>query len=242
MKISAAIALFLLPVVLVSARGESGADAYRAGEFARAAELFENELDRGPSSAGLYFNLGLALKKAGDPARASLNLRRALMLDPLLVDARIELSDLERAQGIPLSPVDWRVHFAERVPLMPVLVAGFALFWLGAFWLLLLAWAGSRRFLPAASGILTLLAGAALFLGAYSSDPRFLWRSAQVVIEPASLLATPAERSESVVRLPVGSMVHALRSSGSWVFASLPDGTDGWVAAANLTPLVPVQN
>jgi len=37
-------------------------------------------------------------------------------------------------------------------------------------------------------------------------------------------------------------MVHALRSSGSWVFVSLPDGTEGWVAAANLTPLVPVQN
>jgi tetratricopeptide (TPR) repeat protein len=231
-----------LSVALVSARGESGADAYRAGEFARAAELFESELDQGPSSAGLYFNLGLALKKAGEPARASLNLRRALMLDPLMVDARVELSDLDRAQGIPFSPVDWRTHFSERVPLLPVLVAGFTLFWLGAFWLLVLAYAGSRRFLPAASGVVTLLAGVVLFLGAYSSDPRFLWRSAEVVVEPAALLATPAGRSESLAQLPEGSMVHALRSSGSWVFVSLPDGTEGWVTAANLTPLVPPKN
>ena len=78
--------------------------AYEAGDFAKSAREFEMALASGPKSAGLYYNLGQALKKQGETGPAALNFRRAMMLDPQIIDARISLSDIERSKGIPLIP------------------------------------------------------------------------------------------------------------------------------------------
>lgn len=218
---------------------QTGSEAFRDGDFAKAAEHFEEVVASGQQSAGLFYNLGLAQKQSGDPAKASLNLRRALMIDPLMVDARMALSDLERSQGIPFAPVDWKANLAEHVPLLPILVAGFVIFWLGAFWLLYLVIRRNRRVLPALAGILFCVLGAVLFLAGYASDPRFLWRTGSVALEPSDLLAAPADRSEVVARIPAGSMLHVLRTSGNWAYGALPDGTKGWTQAQTLAALVP---
>ena len=55
---------------------------------------------QGPS-AGLYYSLGIAEQKDGQRAQAAVNLRRAIMLDPRMVDARMALSEIERSQGVP---------------------------------------------------------------------------------------------------------------------------------------------
>jgi Flp pilus assembly protein TadD len=70
------------------------------GEFLLAAELFEAELraTRRPD-AGVYANLGLALAKAGELARAEAALLQALQLDPGHAEALTNLATIYDATG-----------------------------------------------------------------------------------------------------------------------------------------------
>jgi tetratricopeptide (TPR) repeat protein len=215
--------------------------AYSGGDYEKAARNFETALSTEGPSAGLYHNLGMALKKQGDAGGAALNFRRAIMLDPRLVDARVALSDLERAKGIPMEPVSWLNRFAEHVPLLPFLVCGFVTFWLGAFFVL-----GQALLKPRGSGmlmfgLLALALGTALFCVAYLADPKFEWRESAIILatDGASLLKAPAERSESVAKLPAASMVRLVKTNGEWAFAKLPDGKSGWLPVSSLAPLLP---
>ncbi len=215
--------------------------AYEAGDFTKAAREFETALASGPKSAGLYYNLGQALKKQGEAGPAALNLRRALMLDPRLVDARISLSDIERSKGIPLIPPGWKDQLIERVPLYPLLVLGFVLFWLGAFVWLFSAYRSFGNRLALLAGLLVALTGAAIFTLAYIADPRFQWRDGAVVVatDGASLLSAPAERSPLVAKLPAALPLRVKRTSGEWVYAKLDDGKSGWLPLSAITDLVP---
>ncbi len=219
---------------------DEAAASYEKGDFVRAARTFETALASGPKSAGLYFNLGQSLKKEGDAGAAVLNFRRALMLDPRLADARMALSDTERAKGIPLAATDWRDLLAERVALFPLLVVSFGIFWLGAFWLLAGLWLRSGPFAMTAAFLLAVI-GAAGFSAVYLADPRFAWRSAAVVISPegASLLSAPADRSDVLAKLPPGSTVTWKRESGDWAYCATPDGKSGWMQAARVERVLP---
>lgn len=214
--------------------------AYREGDFSKAAREFETALAAGKPSAGGYYNLGLAYRKAGQPAQAALNFRRAIMLDPRMMDARMALSDVERSQGIPLPPVDWRTWLAEIGSLPVLLMLGFVAFWIGAYWFLFLATRPRSGFLAIAAAAILCMAGLAIFVAAYLADPRFIWRSASVALDPGVLLSAPADRSEKVAPVPAGAVVHVLHKSGDWTYCRLPDGTEGWLAGSTtLQPLLP---
>jgi len=215
--------------------------AYEAGDFAKSAREFETALASGPKSAGLYYNLGQALKKQGETGPAALNFRRALMLDPQLIDARISLSDIERSKGIPLISAGWKDQFIERVPLFPLLVFGFVLFWLGAFLWLISAYQRFGNRLALVSGLVLALVGMTIFTLAYLADPRLQWRDSAVVVaaDGVSLLSAPAERSPLVAKLPAAAAVRVIRTSGEWVYAKLDDGKSGWLPLNTITDLVP---
>ncbi len=229
---------------LVIAQGDSIIDAassaYEAGDFAKASRDFETALVSGEKSFGLYYNLAMSQRKEGQAGNAALNLRRAILLEPRNVDARVALSDIERSKGIPMPASDWKAKFAEHLPLLPFLVCGFVLFWAGAFLGLFGAFK-NRGYGPLVSGVLLAVAGAAIFSAAYVSDPRFAWREASIVTssEGVALLKSPAERSEAVAKLSSGSMVRIVRMNGEWAYAKLPDGKSGWLLAGGLTRLVP---
>jgi tetratricopeptide (TPR) repeat protein len=240
-------AFILLSLVignLAIAEGDSIIDAassaYESGDFAKASRDFETALASGDKSFGLYYNLAMSQKKEGQAGNAALNLRRAILLEPRNVDARVALSDIERSKGIPMPASDWKAKFAEHLPLLPFLVCGFVLFWAGAFLGLFGAFQ-NQGYGRLVSGVLVAVAGAAIFSAAYVSDPRFAWRESSIVTssEGVALLKSPAERSEAVAKLPSGSMVRIVRINGEWAYAKLPDGKSGWLLAGGLTRLVP---
>lgn len=214
--------------------------AYEAGDFSKAAREFETALASGPKSAGLYFNLGQALKKGGEAGPAALNLRRALMLDPRLMDARIALSDIERSKGIPMAAAGWKEQLIERVPLYPVMFLGFVIFWIGAFLGLMVAFQRSQNRFGLLAGFVFAILGAAIFVVTYMADPRFQWRDGAVVVaaDGASLLTAPAERSPLVTKLPTASLLRVVRTSGEWVYAKANDGKSGWLPRNSITDLV----
>lgn len=231
------------PMPGLAAPIEAAAEAYEKGDFAQAVREYETAISSAGPSAGLYYNLGIASKKAGDVGGAALALRRSLMLNPRSVDARMALSDLERSAGIALNPPAWTDRLAEYVPLVPLLVIGFTGFWFGMF-LILAAVGLQRRPWMLASGVAVAVAGAVVFTAAYLSDLRFAWRFAAVVVdsEGVSMGQAPAERSQAVAKLPQGSLVRMVRESGDWAYCRLPDGRTGWIPQAAVKPLVPEQS
>jgi len=230
-----------LPFGCLRASVEDAFAAYEAKDYAAAARGFETAIAAGPASAGLYFDLAMALKKSDDPAGAAINLRRAIALDPRFTDARMALSEIERSKGIPLEQANWRSWLAEYAPLGVLLAAGFSLFWAGAFVLLAQAFRARASWPGSASGVLLAAAGAGLFVAAYYSDPRFAWRDMAVVVNGAGskLSADPSERADAVARLPAATPLEAVRANGPWTYCRMADGRGGWVPTADLAMVIP---
>jgi tetratricopeptide (TPR) repeat protein len=219
-----------------------GSTAFAKGDFPAAIRAFEAALKAQGPSAQIYYNLAMAQQKEGQRASAAVSLRRAIMLDPRMLDARMALSEIERSQGVPAVAPTWREWVAERVPLHVLMVGGCTLIWLGAFLFLYYVFVRKGRLLRLSAAVGLLVIGAALFSIGYLADPRVSERHMAVVSEKdgVTLLAAPANQSATVVRLPGAAPVRILGRSGEWTFCSAPGGERGWAPSASLDGVVPV--
>jgi len=235
------VCFFLVAICVRADSIQDGNAAFAKGDYPAAISAFRSALSTQGPSAGLYYSLGLAEQKAGQRAQAALNFRRAIMLDPRMVDARMALSEIERSQGVPAVPANWREFVAERAAVNVFLIIGCSLAWLGAFLLLFVIFARAGRLLPLAGAAGLIAAGTGLFLFGYLADPRVSERNAAVVCENegVSLLSAPADQSATVTRLPGAASVRILRQSGEWTFCSAPSGEKGWAPSKSLEPVVP---
>jgi tetratricopeptide (TPR) repeat protein len=233
--------LFLAALCARADTIQDGKAAFAKGDFPAAIRAFESALATQGSSPGLHYSLGVAQQKDGQRALAALNLRRAIMLDPRMVDARMALSEIERSQGVPTMSSDWRELVAERVPLKALLIAGCVLAWLGGFLLLFVVFVKGGRLLPLAGALGLIAAGTALFLAGYLADPRVSERNVAVVSakEGVALLAAPADQSAVVLRLPGAAPLRILGRSGEWTFCSGPGGEQGWAPSKSLEAVMP---
>jgi tetratricopeptide (TPR) repeat protein len=235
------VCLFLATVCVRADTTADGNAALAKGDFPAAIRAFESALATQGPSAGLYYGLGIAEQKDGQRAQAAVNLRRAIMLDPRMADARMALSEIERSQGVPSVPASWREFVAERAPLKALLITGCALAWLGAFLLLFVVFVKAGRLLPLAGTVGLVAAGTGIFLIGYLADPRVSERNAAVVSEKegVTLLSAPADQSAAVLRLPGAAPLRILRRIGEWTFCSAPDGERGWAPSKSLEAVLP---
>ena len=107
MNCAGRLSLVCLLLATVCVRADTIADgnaAFAKGDFPAAIRAFESALATQGPSAGLYYSLGIAEQKDGQRAQAAVNLRRAIMLDPRMADARMALSEIDRSQGVPSVP------------------------------------------------------------------------------------------------------------------------------------------
>jgi tetratricopeptide (TPR) repeat protein len=234
----------LLFVVVYSARADFVADgraAFAKGDYPAAAQAFESALETLGPSAALYYNLAVVDQKRGEHAQAALNLRRAIVLDPRMTDARMALSEIERSQGVPPAPSNWRDVLAERAPLKTLLMVGCGLAWLGAFLLLFVVFMRDHRILPVTGAVALLAFGGAIFVFGYLADPRVSERNVAIVSQNSGvpLLSTPADQSAAVTKLPAAAAVRILQERGEWTFCSAPSGEKGWAPSKSLERVVP---
>lgn len=126
-------ALLLLVSSLAGADVLSDARArFQDGEYEQATKLFEQSLEKSPPSAAVFYELGRALTKAGQEARAALNSagRWYWIRDSLRQPQRQEAN---LALGIPPKKQTWQGRILERIPLDTLTLTGTILFWAGAF-------------------------------------------------------------------------------------------------------------
>lgn len=228
---------------LGSARADEFSDgnaAFEKGDFPAAVKAYEKAAAKPDAGANVYFNLGNAYYRSGQPGKAAVNYERALVLAPRHPEAKANLAFLRR-------------QLNALTPETPTLLApaaalgsdGTAIALSVGAWLLLGGVAlrlfqGSRL---AAWGVggggLLLALWAGLSLWQLGPGRRALDRL--IVIAPKGVRATyaPAENARTAANLSAGAEVRFLQQRAVWTYISLPDGARAWVPSETLERVMP---
>jgi tetratricopeptide (TPR) repeat protein len=203
---------------------------YAAGNFAKAAETYEELVESGHGNAAAFYNLGNSYFQLHDFGRAILNYERALTLEPNHPEARTNLSVAEEEAHALELPPDWRdsvLHFARP---NQYAVAGAAVFWIGAFLLAALVGAGRRRRLVLLGGLFCMSLCFLLAFVVYSLETGPRGGSMAIVAKgPTEARLATADTAANVLTLPAGSEIKIEERRGDWAYALLPNGMHGWV-------------
>ena len=204
--------------------------AYVDGDFAEAARTWTSLIEAGHPTGDLYYNLGNALYRDGQPARAMLAWRRAAALSPRdgdvtanLARARRQVQDrLEDTNGPGLFFWQSTLSTSEQGWLAALLSAVLGL--LGVLGRL-------RREL--ALGIPAVLVGVpAVLLSASTFSGLQAPLGGVVLADQVEVRSAGGEASGVVLfALHAGAEVTLGDTLGSWQLVVLPDGRKGWVPA-----------
>lgn len=217
---------------------ERGNQQYAAGQFPEAIATYEALVRQHQWSTSLFYNLGNAQFRAGDPARAILNYERTLALDPNHAEAQANLRVArEQSRGLELTR-SWAERYlgflAERQ---------FAWTAAAGFWLALFAAVSVRFARTRPRGAMTVLVlGALIFCVAagavYALELTGKMRQLAIVTakNTEARLAT-ADNANSVLALPPGTEIKILSTRGNWIYAALPNALRGWLPAKNVEPV-----
>jgi tetratricopeptide (TPR) repeat protein len=205
---------------------------YAAGHFPAAIAGYESLVKSRQWNPSLFYDLGNAYFRDGDPGRAILNYERALALDPAQPEARANLQLVrDQARALELSGNWAEQHLAYLTRDQYAWLAA-AAFW-GAAAIFCGLYFSRRRPVVWIFALLllgTISAGAAcavyeLEAGSAGNDLAIVTgRNIQ------ARLAT-AESAGTVLLLPAGSEIKILSTRGNWLYAALPNDLRGWIAA-----------
>ena len=200
--------------------------AYQAGQFVRAAELFDAYTDLHPDHAAAWYDLGNAAYRAGQHGRATWAWLRALELRPRDPDVR---------QNLALAGTDPTIVDAVAPPVAAsrdelLFAAGLA--WLVGALVLLARRLSTGKALAAIAGVALL--GAALCAG--FAGVTVLHAPRAIVLHAAPLMGAPNEHADSLGAVTEGTAVRVLGQRPGWLQVQTPssDVPDGWVDESRL--------
>lgn len=206
---------------------------YEEGKFSEAAAAYQKLIEAGSSAPALFFNLGNAFFKAGQPGRAVLWYRRAEALAPRDPDVKANLQYIRKNVSSTGSTMGWRVWLRTlSLNEWTTLTVVAAWLWFGL--LAVREWKPglrpSLRGLTAGSGVAVLLLTAALFL---AWQDEFRNQPAVIVVSEAVVRRGPLDESQSYFHLRDGAEVTVLDQKDNWLQVS--DGMRvGWVRRAQV--------
>lgn len=226
------------------------------GDFAAAAEAFEDDLASAPDVAMNHFNVGTAHARAENIGAARLHLERAALLDPWDATIRSQLETVRRVV---------RLHSIEASRTGKTLDGDEPLFWWRfatqlwppavALFIILGLWlaAGSqtvRRFSSRPAIRDAAFVGLALgltvtLLGMTAAGVRLVATSSvepAVMMESPTVHAGPSEHAE-VLDLPKsavpGTVVRVVERRDEWVKIALPGELEGWTKNGAIESIAP---
>jgi tetratricopeptide (TPR) repeat protein len=202
-----------------------GVEAYRAGQFAAAAQAFENAATVHPS-AGTFVNLGLAEWQRGHAGSAILAWEQALWIDPFNKTAAGDLKFAREVAQLNAPQLNWFETLSEWLPPAAWLWLAGASLWLAVGMMLLprvfrRQKAGWHQTL-AACGLCVFLLSLAANWGVISRT-----RVGFVLEDNAPLLLTPTRDGEVISTLTSGEPARELRKRGNY-YLIRTDSETGW--------------
>lgn len=237
---------FLLSIISISSFAEIEHDSiftianeqYIAGNFDKAAELYQTLVDSGYHNAELYFNLGNSYFKLSRIPYAILNYERAHLLKPH--DEDIEFN-LEYA----------RTFIVDRIEPLPVFFLakwyrsaramlssnGWAtvsiLFFTVSLVLVLMFWFSFRPWIKRLTFSFAVISFVIfIFSTIFSAQEkeRLTLRNQAIVFQSVvTVKSSPGESGKDLFILHSGTKVQITKAIGSWVEIRIADGNKGWI-------------
>lgn len=227
--------LTITPPAKAQAEAFAKANAdYAAGHFPEAIKGYEALVQARHWSASVFYDLGNAYFRAGDPGHAILNYERALALHPAQPEAQANLRLVrDQSRALELAPSWPEAHLAFLTAGQYAILAAIA-FWVAAF-LLAVLFLGKRRSVAMFFTLFLLgaiVAGSVFAIAAFEQGRTS--RDLAIVIVPKiqARLAT-AENAGTVLVLPPGTEIKILSTRGQWSYAALPNDLRGWIPASS---------
>jgi tetratricopeptide (TPR) repeat protein len=211
---------------------------YQENKIAEARDLYESIVSNGYVSGDLYYNLGNAYYRLGDPGRAILNYERALRYLPADDDLRnnLQVANLRVIDRIEPTPriFLWdywdglKGAFATRT----VTWSAYALFTLLCATIIVLMLGGSYALRKGALvacivSMLFFLFSLTLLAAKISDDNRR--DEAIVVVNLTTVKNSPDSKSSDAFVLHAGVKVRVIDSVNEWIKIRLADGKVGWM-------------
>jgi tetratricopeptide (TPR) repeat protein len=229
-------ALLCAPLFAAPSGGAPGQKLYDQGDYQGAAAWYLQAAGADPRNAGLHYDLGNALFKAGRTGPAIASYQRAFDRAPRDADIRQNLDYALRRAGEELVP-------AGVPPLLFIAFHAFSerelagLHWLACWLALVLAGLCLLRedrraaLLPWTTAALSLW----LLLGGWWLAVRGVPppRRGVITAAAAELRSGPGENFSVSFTVPAGRRVQILSGSGTWLeLGVLKEGVKGWLPAA----------
>jgi len=213
-----------------------------------------------------YYNEALVAETAGNLPNASLDLRRALVLNPQFAQARDKLHDILEKMGVPIQ-ANWKTQTLSLFSPDELVLVGSLIGWTAAF---LVVWIFFTRYCSQKNSekkriflllILSLLISALgwiiVFLGTIIDPRRDALESVVVIAQEniststttmaspqenlvtTALRSTPIENGPILAQIPTGTLLLLRSTHGVWSYVKTESGLKGWIASSALQPLVP---
>jgi len=192
-------------------------------------------------TAGEYFERAKQSAAEGDVVAASLDYRRALILDPGARAIANSYSEFAAKHGIRVRPRSWQDDVVAVVHPESLAIAGSMIGWAGAIWVAWMIFTGTLAGWRCFGAIVAIGIGSAFFAMGWVSDPRIADANLAVVTGEgnAVVLSVPAMNSAKVVDLEPGSAVGVLSDQRLWSFVATPGGANGWIKTERLERVIP---
>ena len=236
--------VFMILISLVSSQAYSASQnsaedlffqanqAYKDGNYPEAVQLYSELTGTGHTTGHLFYNLGNACFRAGDPGRAILNYKRAELFIPRDADLRFNLSYARDRTGDateePELLFDFVFFWVDSLSLDELFYA-FALVNLVFFVMLTVRIFTKREwtyYVVVVCVIVWLIAG--LSFGTryvqIATDSRVV-----ILADELNVLAGPDPHDTVLFRLHAGTVLERERSEGGWSLIRISDEKRGWV-------------
>lgn len=233
-----AVGALLLPMRAGAATLDEAHSAFAEGKFQVSAAAYQAVMDEKGYSAPVLFDLGNSYFRQGDYPRAILAYKRALWLDPGDEDAR---ANLQTAQKLAGSPVEEPSRLAKITGMLGA--NGWA--WLACLdWTLLCACFLLRAVLPRQRAVFSGagFACALVLVGAIAAMALTAGELNQAVVvdKKAVAVISPFSTAAPSSFTPVpGETVTIEQSYQDYLRITDASGHSGWIARAQVTPVVP---
>lgn len=220
-----------------------GVSSFLKNDWAASEKSFKGLNDANFIAPELYYNIGAAVEKLERPGEAVLWMRRAILIDPGMIEPMQNLKFLKNKLGY-LEFSDEGLPAVLR-SLPPSLGAWIAMtgLWLVAICLamaFLLPRYQERRFRPL---FFACLAAALALAGAWFSQhytKNFAIENfATITANGVTARTSPVPDAKTVIDLPPGSEVRILQNAGPWTYVEIPGEIRGWLRNEQLAPIWP---
>lgn len=216
---------------------------FEKGDYQGAKTAYQSLVDDAHYSAELFFNLGNAHYRSGDPGLAALWYHRTLALDPAMSEATQNLRVIEKQTGALVIETEGLLTWIQKFPPGTFIALTTLSFWLAAIAVAIAVFSRrSRPYLPALI-ITASFALAVAIVGRYATS---VWENqlasdnyAVITALNTSAKVNAVPEADAVIELPPGSIVRIKEKRGTWRFVRIPGNLHGWIHSDSHQPVWP---